>query len=54
LKEDAVHRLVDVWATGEASAALGFEAARVFDQLDPLEHRRAEVLEQRGLTAARC
>lgn len=37
LKQDVVHRLVDVWATGEASAALGFEAARVFDQLDPLE-----------------
>ena len=28
LKQDVVHRLVDVWATGEASAALGFEAAR--------------------------
>ena len=28
LKEDVVHRLVDVWATGEASAALGFAAAR--------------------------
>src|SRR5690349_1513773 len=37
LKQDVVHRLVDVWATGEASAALGFEAARVFDALDPLE-----------------
>src|SRR5690242_326136 len=37
LKQDVVHRLVDVWATGEASAALGFEAARVFDELDPLE-----------------
>jgi alkylation response protein AidB-like acyl-CoA dehydrogenase len=37
LKQDVVHRLVDVWATGEASAALGFEAARVFDRLDPLE-----------------
>jgi alkylation response protein AidB-like acyl-CoA dehydrogenase len=37
LKADVVHRLVDVWATGEASAALGFEAARVFDELDPLE-----------------
>src|SRR5512146_516084 len=37
LKQDVVHRLVDVWATGEASASLGFEAARVFDQLDPLE-----------------
>jgi alkylation response protein AidB-like acyl-CoA dehydrogenase len=37
LKQDVVHRLVDVWAAGEASAALGFEAARVYDQLDPLE-----------------
>ena len=52
LKEDAVHRLVDVWATGEASAALGFEAARVFDKLDPLERRREEALEQRGLTGS--
>ena len=42
LKQDVVHRLVDVWATGEASAALGFEAARVFDQLDPLEKQKAE------------
>src|SRR4051795_1483024 len=37
LKQDVVHRLIEVWATGEASAALGFEAARVFDELDPLE-----------------
>jgi alkylation response protein AidB-like acyl-CoA dehydrogenase len=36
-KEDALHRLVDIWATGEASASLGFEAARLFDQIDPLE-----------------
>ena len=41
-----VHRLVDVWATGEASAALGFEAARVFDQLDPLEKQKAEFWER--------
>ena len=37
---------VDVWAAGEASAALGFEAARVFDWLDPLERQRVELLEQ--------
>ena len=52
MKEDVVHRLVDVWATGEASASLGFEAARVFDWLDPLERQRAELLEQRGITGA--
>jgi alkylation response protein AidB-like acyl-CoA dehydrogenase len=49
LKEDVVHRLLDVWATGEASASLGFEAARVFDRLDPLERQRAQVWEQSGL-----
>jgi alkylation response protein AidB-like acyl-CoA dehydrogenase len=42
LKQDVVHRLVEVWATGEASAALGFEAARVFDELDPLEREHTE------------
>src|SRR5664280_2200599 len=50
LKQDAVHRLVDIWATGEASAALGFEAARVFDQLDPLEKQKTEIMAARGLT----
>jgi alkylation response protein AidB-like acyl-CoA dehydrogenase len=47
LKQDVVHRLVDVWATGEASAALGFEAARVFDQLDPLEREYSGVYSDR-------
>jgi alkylation response protein AidB-like acyl-CoA dehydrogenase len=42
-KEDALHRLVDIWATGEASASLGFAAARLFDELDPLDHRRGEI-----------
>ena len=27
-REDSLHRLVDIWATGEASASLGFAAAR--------------------------
>ena len=40
LKEDVLHRLVDVWATGEASASLGFAAARLFDELDPLEKQK--------------
>jgi hypothetical protein len=50
LKQDAVNRLVDVWATGEASAALGFAAARTFDQLDPLEIQRNETFAARGIT----
>ena len=49
LKQDAVHRLVDIWAAGEASAALGFEAARVFDRLDPLERARDGVLAEAGV-----
>ncbi|MCP4654250.1 MAG: hypothetical protein GY856_02405 [bacterium] len=35
--EDVVHRLVDVWAAGEAGAALGFAAARLVDELDSIE-----------------
>ena len=50
LKQDVVHRLVDVWAAGEASASLGFEAARVFDRLDPLEKEKTEILAARGIT----
>jgi alkylation response protein AidB-like acyl-CoA dehydrogenase len=39
-KEDVLHRLVDVWSTGEAGASLGFATARLFDELDPLERRK--------------
>ena len=49
-KEDALHRLVDIWATGEASASLGFEAARLFDQLDPLEKEMERILAEKKLT----
>ncbi len=49
-KEDVLHRLVDVWATGEASASLGFEAARLFDQLDPLEKQKDAAMAERHLT----
>jgi alkylation response protein AidB-like acyl-CoA dehydrogenase len=48
-KEDVLHRLVDVWATGEASASLGFAAARLFDELDPLERRKDEILARQGV-----
>ncbi|MGA3181899.1 MAG: acyl-CoA dehydrogenase, partial [Verrucomicrobiota bacterium] len=49
-KQDALHRLVDVWATGEASASLGFQAARLFDQLDPLEKEKDRILAGKKLT----
>jgi len=53
-REDALHRLVDVWATGEASAALGFAAARLFDELDPLERQKTEILKQKGIQGGRA
>jgi alkylation response protein AidB-like acyl-CoA dehydrogenase len=49
-KEDVLHRLVDIWAAGEASASLGFEAARLFDQLDPLEKQKDQWLAEKKLT----
>ncbi len=52
-KEDAVHRLVDVWATGEAAASLGFEAVRCCDMLDPLVKEKDQAFEALGITSAR-
>jgi alkylation response protein AidB-like acyl-CoA dehydrogenase len=48
-REDALHRLIDVWATGEAGASLGFAAARLFDELDPLERRKDEIFAAQGV-----
>ena len=53
-REDALHRLTDVWAAGEASAALGFAAARTFDELDPMEREIAELLKLRGIEGGRA
>ncbi|MFA5027680.1 MAG: acyl-CoA dehydrogenase family protein, partial [Candidatus Methylomirabilota bacterium] len=48
-REDALHRLVDVWATGEAAAALGFATARLFDDLDPLDRMKDRWLADQGI-----
>ncbi|MFP5205082.1 MAG: acyl-CoA dehydrogenase family protein [Acidobacteriota bacterium] len=53
-REDALHRLVDVWATGEAAASLGFQTARLFDRLDPLEKMKNESLRERGISGGRA
>ena len=53
-REDALHRLVDIWATGEASASLAFAAARAFDDLDPLEREADKLFADRGITGARA
>jgi alkylation response protein AidB-like acyl-CoA dehydrogenase len=52
-KEDVLHRLVDVWANGEAAASLGFEAARVFDLIDPMERERDRIFAEKGITTGR-
>lgn len=49
-KEDVTHRLLEIWAVGEASASLGFAAARLFDQLDPVEREKTRVLAEHGIT----
>ncbi len=54
MKEDALHRLIDVWATGEAAASLAFEAARVFDALDPLNKEKDQVFAERKIVGPRA
>jgi alkylation response protein AidB-like acyl-CoA dehydrogenase len=49
LKQDVLHRLVEVWATGEAGASLGFAAARLFDEIDPLERQKDEIFAKEGI-----
>jgi len=53
-KEDALHRLVDIWATGEASASLGFAAARFFDDFDVIEKAKEELFQKQGIKGARA
>ncbi|MCS6954344.1 MAG: acyl-CoA dehydrogenase family protein [Bryobacteraceae bacterium] len=48
-QQDALHRLVDIWAAGEASASLGFAAARLFDELDPLEGEMDRIFSAEGM-----
>ncbi len=47
-KEDAVQRLVDIWAAGEAACSLGFAAARHFDSYAALEESKNEVFASEG------
>jgi len=53
-REDTLHRLVDVWATGEASASLAFAAARAFDELDPLEKEMDKLYAERGVAGPKA
>ncbi len=53
-KEDVVQRLVDIWATGEAASSLGFETARLFDDIDPLEKAKETYFEEQGIKKGRA
>jgi alkylation response protein AidB-like acyl-CoA dehydrogenase len=53
-REDALHRLIDVWATGEAATSLGFATARLFDDLDPIEKLKDSILQERGVVGRRA
>ena len=53
-REDALHRLVDVWATGEAATSLGFAAARLFDKMEPVEKLKTAILQERGIQGGRA
>ncbi len=48
-KQDVTHRLLEIWAAGEASASLGFTTARLFDYLDPLEKQKTALLAEQGV-----
>ncbi|HMA99896.1 MAG TPA: acyl-CoA dehydrogenase family protein [Spirochaetota bacterium] len=53
-KEDARQRLIDVWATGEAAASLGFATARLFDAYDEIELEKNRLLAEKGIHGARA
>lgn len=53
-KEDTLLRLIDVWATGEASASLGFASARLLDNFEPLEAEKNKSFEEAGIKGGRA
>ena len=52
-RQDAVIRLAEVWAAGEAGASLGFATARLFDRLDPTEKAKEQALADQGVSGLR-
>lgn len=53
MKEDALHRLTDIWAMGEAGASLGFATARLLDQYDPIEKEKDAFFTKKGIKGGR-
>lgn len=50
MNEDVTHRLINVWATGEAAASMGFAAAREADDFDAIEKEKERICAEQGLT----
>jgi alkylation response protein AidB-like acyl-CoA dehydrogenase len=53
-REDALHRLASLWAIGEAGASLGFATARLYDEVDPLEKQKEEILADAGVRGGKA
>ncbi|MEW5772101.1 MAG: acyl-CoA dehydrogenase family protein [Thermodesulfobacteriota bacterium] len=53
MNEDAMLRLAEVWATGEAASSLGFAAARLADRFDPVEREKDRLFAEQGVTGPR-
>lgn len=51
--EDALQRLIDVWASGEAGCSLAYAASRLADQFDPIEKAKEAHFEAEGVTSVR-
>lgn len=54
MKEDAVQRLADVWACGEAAASLGFAIARSYDEAMPVDDEAHAILKAQGADGGRA
>ncbi|MFW5734073.1 MAG: acyl-CoA dehydrogenase family protein, partial [Oceanidesulfovibrio sp.] len=52
--EDANHRLLDVWSTGESMASLGFAAGRMADEFDPIEKEKDRLFIEREIKGPRA
>ncbi len=48
-KQDALHRLIDIWSAGEAACSLGFAAARLFDSFAKLEQEKEQIFANAGI-----
>jgi alkylation response protein AidB-like acyl-CoA dehydrogenase len=53
-KEDSLQRLLDIWATGEAGASLGFATALMFDNFDPIEKEKDAIFASQGIKGTRA